>query len=326
MKNSKIVKFGGAGLAAAVGLSLMVSSPAMAAPRHDFKLTTPTSMEQSAQTPSKVVVESVAKKDRISVSWGDGTVEKRTTDCSLKKAKESPKKCSLTFTNEYSSPGDYLVHVTNRGGTIGKAEVRIYAPAKPAIAPDDSITHGWSSLRGRATFAPCSTVPWSFDGSGGRAEHAGAIEDARWALNELSRETGLTFQQVDDPSDAKLRISMEDLGPGGPAGLGGGGYERGTVRINTNPDIGWSKDEWAGGEVMKVKRWREGNTTWTLRQPGRGWLFIHEIMHALGFGHVDAGEGREIMNPKIEVGGFGPGDLEGLHTMYLNQPCTTAAA
>jgi hypothetical protein len=174
---------------------------------------------------------------------------------------------------------------------------------------------------GAARYAPCSTIRWYFDGAAATPQQTGALEDARWALAALATETGLTFEQTEDAAKSQLTIRMEDMGAPNPAGLGGWTGGKGSVRINTRSD--WANDEWGGSEALKVKQWQEGPVTWTSTRPARGWLFVHEIMHALGFDHVDpAVAGLQIMNPSITRGGFGRGDLDGLHTMYLNQPCT----
>jgi hypothetical protein len=53
---------------------------------------------------------------------------------------------------------------------------------------------------------------------------------------------------------------------------------------------------------------------------GRGWLVVHETMHAIGMDHVN--DVTAIMNPIAgEATALNGGDLDGLHTMYLNNPC-----
>jgi hypothetical protein len=308
---------------AVVGLALvgnaLVAPSAIAAPKDQAEITSPTLMRVDKQEPTTVTIAGVSKNDRIQVAWGDGTTDRARTNCSAKRAKAFPKVCAVTLDHRYSWAEDFNLVVKNRGRTILAESVQIAPSPVPTREPANKSV-GWSTTSGAARYAPCSTVRWFFDGTAATPNQMGAIEDARWALATLSRETGLTFEQVDSRDNSDLVIAMENLGAPNPAGLGGWTGGRGSVRINTQS--AWSDDVWGGADASVSKSWREGNTIYTMTRPGRAWLFVHEIMHAMGFDHVDEQvAGRELMNPIITYGGFGPGDLEGLHTLYLNAPC-----
>lgn len=167
------------------------------------------------------------------------------------------------------------------------------------------VTKGWaifSFYEGTvANFAPCSTIPWSYDAAGQPAEARTMATDVARGLARLSRLTGLRFVRTAPSADASLRFDWQNLGSGGPSGMGG---TDGSVTFN-NRDW-WPHDSHAGfGTPGGV--------------PGRGWLVIHEVMHVLGFDHV--ADRTQVMNPLAYQHHFGRGDLEGLRTVYPKAGC-----
>jgi hypothetical protein len=103
---------------------------------------------------------------------------------------------------------------------------------------------------------------------------------------------------------------MEQEYPGA-AGLGNGRYNSNKGTVTFNPSHWWTENKWGGFGLVT-----QPDGTYT---GGNGWLIVHETLHALGMGHVN--DRSEVMNPFVEAYTFGSGDLDGLHTMYLNQPC-----
>ncbi|MDQ1248333.1 MAG: ZnMc protein, partial [Actinomycetota bacterium] len=125
------------------------------------------------------------------------------------------------------------------------------------------------------------------------------VQDIPVALAMLAAETNLTFTETTDATAADLTFAWKETGA---AGLGGGG------KVWFDIDHRWVMDDWPGfGAVTTPDGWRGY---------GHGVLVLHETMHAMGFGHVD--DRASIMGSAATIG---PGDLDGLHTMYRDVPC-----
>ena len=178
-----------------------------------------------------------------------------------------------------------------------------------------TIARGWSLLRGSdgATFAPCSQVTWHYDPQGQPVRASTFKKDIVAALHLLSKRTGLKFQEVATREGSQLRFEWGNLGRRGPAGIGGAirsdDTATGQVTINTaNP---WPTDAYRGLGTRSTR---------TLASAGRGWLIVHETLHALGFGHV--ADPKSIMHP-VNTGqhAFTRGDLEGVRTLYPLKNC-----
>lgn len=161
---------------------------------------------------------------------------------------------------------------------------------------------GWSMMLGRPTFAPCASLTWTYKPGGRPADAKTMKKDIEGGLKRISKITGLTFTYTDGPAD--ITYSWEDMGRGGPSGVGG---TDGTVEFNSKDN--WVTDRNAGFKLLRGYL------------PGRGWLVIHETLHVLGFGHVD--DRTQVMNPLAYSAKFGPGDLEGLNTVYPSAGCKT---
>lgn len=198
-------------------------------------------------------------------------------------------------------------------------------------SPGQAFNDGWKPLPSGATFEPCQVVRWHFDRSGEPAERNTMIDDIRTGLASLEPHTGLTFEEVADPTTANLTFRWGDLaaeGYAGAAGIGGPhGVGSGAVAFDSS--VEWTRNRWAGRDWRRIEwerpdlgpgwiSYREG--------PGREALVVHEAMHAMGFDHVE--DFTSIMYPQGGIpnnrGELSAGDIAGLNTMYLNQPCTPA--
>ncbi len=138
----------------------------------------------------------------------------------------------------------------------------------------------------RPVYKPCSTVTWHFDRSGEvpysrlNADKTGmdyfpkdaVIQDVREALAYMSAETGLSFAESPTfvSGDQTLRIFWQDL-PGTIWGLGGGTQGYGSKVVLDTSVEGNTYTQIVKGE------YRPSGITQA--------LVIHEVMHAMGFGH-----------------------------------------
>ena len=178
---------------------------------------------------------------------------------------------------------------------------------------------GWGRRGGSlGNFEPCSTVKWSYSDASrpSGTSRSKVLADIKGALSRLSAVTGLTFvQERGDRAagDQVLSIAWKDMGNPGPAGVGGtrGGSQddaaAGFVDLNT-------RDTWATRDAEAgFGRLRNG-------PGGRGWLLVHELMHALGMSHTE--ERSQLMYP-VNYGQtkLGKGDLAGLRYLYPRDGC-----
>jgi hypothetical protein len=270
-----------------------------------------------------VIITGLDDKTKARVNFGDGTTTvKAKGTCSVAKAKRTPNSCGIRVRHVYDKPGDFTI-----SAAAGKKRVSqgVSIAAKPQAwrpTPGQQFT-SWAPLGSQATYTPCQTVTWYFDTTGQPADRSGMRDDILASLNKLSGLTKLTFTEIDDPRAADLTFSWRDLAELGYADASGvGGFDgpsRGWVAFS--PTNEWTNDYWAGDQP-KTKRWQEGNWIYTLNINGRQTLVTHEIMHAMGFAHVE--DFTSIMYPQSIGNGAGQlsaGDLEGLSTMYGSLPC-----
>jgi|TARA_B100001094_G_scaffold66237_1_gene62368 hypothetical protein len=141
----------------------------------------------------------------------------------------------------------------------------------------------------------------------------------------------LKFVEIDNADSADLNFRWGDLVAEGwgsnVAGIGGpDGYGEGSVAFSNSVD--WTLNKWEGRDWRRLEwprpdlgpgwySWKEG--------PGREALVVHEVMHAMGFDHVK--DFTSIMYPQGAIpnnrGNLSSGDIAGLNTMYLNNPCSS---
>jgi len=266
-------------------------------------------------------------KTKVRVNWGDGTPTLvRKGPCSPKGAKAQPQGCSVTFTPGALAPGQLTI--TASTGKLREQKTVNVVPAPAAWRPPDGWVQppAWAILGSGATYTPCQRVDWYFDRAGESGDRSTMIEDVRGALSTLSSVTGLVFNETADPAQADLSLNWGDLTARGPSVAGVGGPVRpgyGSVTFSTTSR--WTTNEWLGTAVRRVEWPRPDlGPGWYsyLVLPGRQVLAIHEIMHAMGFGHVT--DFTSIMYPQGLTNGAGSlsaGDIEGLRTMYPSNPC-----
>jgi hypothetical protein len=317
----------GLGVCALSGASLICSAPASAstvlrtAPAITITIQVADMFRVDRQDdqPPAAVFAGVDAKSKVRVNWGDGeATEHAKGRCGAKGAAAYPDACAVTFDHYYSEPGTYTITAAT-GRRVATKQVTVVPAPVAWRAPDGWVQPaGWSVIGWGAPFTPCSTVRWYVDRAGEPADRATTRDDVAAGLAVLATQTGLTFVETTDPEQATMTYKWADWGPdeasgrGGPTGMG-----RGEVTLNSADE--WTKNDWAGLNMV-TKQWSEGGMLWTWVMPGRGWLIVHETMHALGMGHVE--DATQVMNPIASAAALGAGDLEGLHTMYLNMPCS----
>jgi hypothetical protein len=176
---------------------------------------------------------------------------------------------------------------------------------------------GWTPLMesAGAAFAPCSALTWSLNTHGQPRNAKGIARDIARSLTRLAKETGLKFDRVPASAGASITYSWKPMGQHGPSGVGGFGWSSGgasQANVEFNNQDSWPTDRYAG--------FASGKRSNGYGPAGRGWLIIHETMHALGFGHVE--DDDAVMAP-VNRGqsDFTKGDLEGLHTLYPKNGC-----
>lgn len=270
-----------------------------------------------------VTVTGLDNRTKARVNFGDGTqTVKAKGTCSVAKAKRAPDQCGIRVRHVYDDAGEFTI--TAAAGK-GRATERVTVAEKPQAwrpAAGQQFT-SWKPLGSRATYTPCQTVHWYFDTTGQPADRAGMRDDIVASLAQLSGLTKLTFTETDDPGKADLTFSWRDLAELGYADASGvGGFDGPSSGwVAFSPTNEWTNDYWAGDQP-KTKRWQDSQWIYTLSINGRQTLVTHEVMHAMGFAHVE--DFTSIMYPQSIGNGAGQlsaGDLEGLAAMYGSLPC-----
>lgn len=255
-----------------------------------------------------------SRKAAVTVDWGDGSAgASDRTACPPARAVAQPAACTVTMQHSYRTAGSFPLVVRSGARVIARTTVVVRPAARPWSPPAGWVQPAtWATFSGGATYIPCSTVRWYYDKASEPVTAVGMRAEVQGALTLLAAETGLTFVEVTDPAQARLTYSWADLTSnyGSAAGIGGRRGQSGYVRFSSTD--WWPTDQWPGyGRVVQP----DGSSAL-----GRGWLVVHETMHALGMAHVD--DPSQIMNPVAgDASALGAGDLDGLHTMYLNNPC-----
>lgn len=264
-------------------------------------------------TTKTAIVTGASREAVVSVDWGDGASSSGRTTCSAARATRQPDACRLDLAHAYRFVGTFPITVRSGQRVIARTSVTVREAPRPWSPPQGWVQPaGWNHFTGGATYVPCSTVEWFYDRSAEPSASAGMGGEIVAGLARLAPETGLTFVETTDPSRADLVYSWGNLSGdyGEAAGVGGRSGGRGFVRFSTTN--WWPTDQWPGFGIVT-----QPNGSYAV---GRGWLVVHETMHALGMAHVN--DTTQVMNP---VAGFysdlGAGDRDGLRTMYLNNPC-----
>lgn len=298
-----------------------------AKPTVQVTITAPETVRQDRLANVQVVFTGVDAKTKVRVSWGDGSpITVATGTCGSKGAIQYPSACAVTLSPTGYQPGQYTITATSGRVRASKA-ITVTARPQPWAPPAGWVQPtGWSLIASTATYPPCQTIPWSLDRTGESADRATMVQDIAAALAFLTPETGLTFVQTTDPKAALLTFAWGDLSSRGASVAGVGGPRGdGTASVTFSSSHWWTKDEWAGRGTVRVDN--PNRPGWYYTAPGRQSLVIHEVMHALGFGHVN--DITSMMFPQgndnSNAGILNPADREGLRTMYLNNPCPAAA-
>jgi hypothetical protein len=311
-----------AALAAALVVGVLPAAPAAAEPTRRIPIPVAAvaglpSPRLDQDTTSTVIARGASRAAPVSVTWGDGSG--RSSDrssCSVVRAMNRPDSCVVTLSHRYRSVGTFPIVVRSGARVIARTTVVVREAPRPWSPPAGFVQPaGWAFFGGGATYVPCSTVQWYYDRS---AEPAGAVGmrgEIEAGLARLAAETGLVFAETTDPAAARLRFDWGDLaaryaGAGEAAGVGGRRGDQGFVTFSTTH--WWPTDQWPGFGVVT-----QPNGSYAI---GRGWLVVHETMHALGMDHVE--DSTQVMNPVAGLySDLGAGDRDGLRTMYLNNPC-----
>ena len=265
-------------------------------------------------TTQTVIATGASRAAAVTVTWGDGSTRSiaRST-CSITRAVRQPASCTLTLAHEYTSAGTFTVVIRSGARVVGRAPITIREAPQPWSPPAGWVQPaGWRYLAPGATYVPCSTVPWYYDASSEPAGAVGMRAEVAGGLARLSAETGLVFTETTDRAEARLTFGWGDLTARNPDAAGIGGRYQGEGAVVFSTTHWWPTDQWPGYGIVQ-----QPDGSYAI---GRGWLVVHEVMHALGMGHVD--DPTQIMNPIAgQATDLGAGDRDGLHTMYLNNPC-----
>ena len=175
---------------------------------------------------------------------------------------------------------------------------------------------GWAVFNGGATFKPCSTVKWHYDSKGEPENSSLMIQTIRESFDLISERTGLKFVEKKKKLKRKSGINLDwkyDKGRGGLASGGGYGYNSGDGKVSFNrTEIQYYDNAQAGHDVLLDDF---GNP----KEAPSGWTVVHEVLHAMGFDHVD--DPSSIMYYATGAAEFSEGDLAGMRKMYLGHPC-----
>ena len=266
------------------------------------------------------VGDGVDSKTTVEVSFEvlpEGGTQKKKGKCSVAKARKSPDKCRVTLSHSYTQVGRQAL-----SGWAGKERIFqvIEIIEDRWTPPAGQVFNGWRTYRDSygANFSPCRQITWFFDRPNEKADRNTMIDDVRAGLATLEPLTGLTFVETDDPNSAALTFNWGDVSDyGDVAGTGfTDGVNRGRVTFSDTNKT--TQNVWAGAGYQRLDDYPSPGFWW--ESDRRQSLVIHEVMHTLGFEHVDIPD--SIMNPDFMNGTtFNAGDLEGLATMYGNNPC-----
>jgi hypothetical protein len=265
-------------------------------------------VDKQNQTNNLVLFAGMDAKVKARVNWGDSDpTEQVRGNCKTKTAIAHPDWCSVAVVHQYDTPGQYTI--TAIAGKTKVSKLVTISPTPVRWSPPAGFAQpaGWSLLGKQATYFPCQTIPWYYDRTSQPGNGGQIYSDTVTSLAMLSAETGLVFTETTDPAQAALTFRWANVGTA--AGTGGGANGVGFVNFSTTD--WWPTDPWPGFAIV-----RQPNGVFAA---GHGWLVVHEVMHAIGIGHVN--DRTSVMNPVGGAIAFNAGDLDALHTMYKNNPC-----
>jgi len=273
-----------------------------------------------ASNPVTVVVRGVDRKTTVEVSFEvmpTGT-KRAKGKCSVAKARRAPDKCLVTLSHAYTQVGRHAL-----SGSAGNERIFqvIQITEDRWTPPAGQVFNGWRTYSDSygANFSPCQQITWFFDRSNEKVDRNTMIDDVRAGLATLEPLTNLTFVETNDPSQAALTFNWGDVSSyGDVAGIGfTDGVNKGRVTFSDSDKT--TQNVWAGAGYQRLDDYPAPGYWW--ESDRRQSLVIHEVMHTLGFEHVDIPD--SIMNPDFMNGTtFNAGDLDGLATMYKNTPCS----
>jgi len=310
------------GLVFAMTSALGATSIAVAIPAEAKVTVSKASVE--ANHPITVKVTNSKSKKVVTVLWGDGSVSKKKNKCTAKQVRQKLTRCNMKFTHTYTQTGTFAVKVKQSKKVLKKKSVTVRAGhshqgkhnhGKSWKAPKGWVQpEGWAVFNGGATFKPCSTVKWHFDRKGEPEARSLMIETIRESFDLISERTGLTFvESKTKTTKAKGGINIKWKKMGSIASGGGFGFNSKRGHVSLNPTWDRGADIYAGHAPLLDAF---GNAS---SDKANGWVVVHEILHALGMGHVD--DPSSIMYPFTGAAEFSEGDLAGMREMYLNNPC-----
>jgi hypothetical protein len=204
------------------------------------------------------------------------------------------------------------------------------ASAHTGPPPDSVPVAGVVAHQGSAAYPPCSTITWAYDRADEPEDSRTLATDIAAAFVILGGHTGLTFMQAEPATAPDIKFdwgSLDGHEPGAQAAAWRSGV---TFAIGSE----MTRDRWAGFKRRAVPA---GDGSHDIGD-GRGWLVVHEVMHALGFGHST--ELESVMAPtasitNVEMGpelgivlrsgrkpGFSARDLAGFAALYPRTGCT----
>lgn len=211
---------------------------------------------------------------------------------------------------------------TNQTTPVADYTLTATAPGGVQMVFTLTGTVGWTVMSDLdAFYTDCSTLTWIYLPSGqprGTSQVL-VLRDIRGALSRIAAHTGLRFRYSTDPSlrgkDNVITYHWANLGRHGPSGVGG------PEPSSTSDSTGATTSTISGTVTLNALNWwASANATAgfgvsTFGFAGRGWLMVHESMHALGFDHTT--QPRQIMDA-VNSGqhAWGVGDLAGLRTLY----------
>lgn len=183
------------------------------------------------------------------------------------------------------------------------------------------VANAWGLMLPDETsvFPKCSTVYWSYDHSKApkTASALVMLKDIRQAFARVSTVSGLNFVELSDSTqkpesniisidwDYKRAQGGDSAAYGGPTVTNTGA----TGSISINPKSSLTRSDATAG----FGRLKTGGGA-------RGWLMIHEILHALGLDH--SYDRTQVMYPTIwPYKNFGKADLAGINYLYEPMSC-----